>query len=210
MLLAWAESAYRNPGDPATPLRAALGRGVTVHDLVPAVPPPLRQDLHALLAAYRRDQHPRWAGHPVVLNPTFAQSEPLGGADADWIIDTTLWDLKTTTRPRDRLAESLLQLIGYGLSDTPDTYGITTLGLYSPPLARPSPGTSTPSCAAWGGKPDRWRPGDGSGLTFSACIGRNTPRRPDPRAPSARAWPGRAEAPGALLSSHLAPWRCSG
>lgn len=132
VILAWAESYYRSTRDPETSLRGALSRGATVHDLVSEVPAPVRQDLHALLAAYRRDQHPQWAGRPVVLNPTFAQSEALGGADADWTIADMLWDLKTTTRPRDRLAESLLPLVGYALSDTPDTSGITTLGLYFP------------------------------------------------------------------------------
>ena len=132
VILAWAESYYRSARDPETPLRGALSRGATVHDLVSEVPAPVRQDLHGLLAAYRRDQHPQWVDQGVVLNPTFAQSEALGGADADWIIADTLWDLKTTTRPRYRLEESLLQLVGYALSDTPDTYGITTLGLYFP------------------------------------------------------------------------------
>jgi hypothetical protein len=103
-----------------------------VHDLVSEVPLAIRQDLHALLAAYRRGQHPQWGGRAVVLNPTFAQSEVLGGADADWIIEDTIWDLKTTTTPQYRLEESLLQLVGYVLSDTPNTYGIETMGLYFP------------------------------------------------------------------------------
>jgi hypothetical protein len=62
------------------------------------------------------------------IGPTFAQSLPLGGADADLIYDGTLVDLKSTSQARIIGRDEVWQLIGYLLADTDDSYSIARVG----------------------------------------------------------------------------------
>jgi hypothetical protein len=65
---------------------------------------------------------------PHVLNPVFAGSRYVGGADADLILDHGLVEIKTTVNPRlDQ--QWLLQLLGYVLLDWDDEYEIDGLGV---------------------------------------------------------------------------------
>jgi hypothetical protein len=68
-------------------------------------------------------------GERLVLNPTFAGSIDVGGADADLIVDGCLLDIKTTINPRVE-AQFLYQLLGYVLLDYTNQYGINSVGLY--------------------------------------------------------------------------------
>jgi hypothetical protein len=68
------------------------------------------------------------AYHP---NPMFAGSAGIGGADADFVVGDTLFELKSTKRLNSTaLREGLLQLVGYCLLDYDDQYRIRKLGLY--------------------------------------------------------------------------------
>jgi hypothetical protein len=62
------------------------------------------------------------------IGPTFAQSGPLGGADADLIYDGTLLDLKSTSTARVLGRIELWQLLGYLFADTGDAYRIRQMG----------------------------------------------------------------------------------
>jgi hypothetical protein len=63
-----------------------------------------------------------------VLNPVFAGSTHVGGADADLILDRRLIEIKTTADAR--LDQGwLLQLLGYVLLDLDDEYRIDGLGV---------------------------------------------------------------------------------
>jgi hypothetical protein len=62
------------------------------------------------------------------IGPNFAQSLPLGGADADLIYDGILLDLKSTAQPRIVGRDELWQLVGYLLADTDDEYEIVRVG----------------------------------------------------------------------------------
>ena len=62
------------------------------------------------------------------IGPNFAQSLPLGGADADLIYDGVLIDLKSTAQARVVGREELWQLLGYLLADTDDEYEVAHLG----------------------------------------------------------------------------------
>lgn len=66
---------------------------------------------------------------PVHLNPTFAGSGDIGGADADLILNGCLLDIKTTIT-RKITNTMLYQLIGYALLDYEDKYHISELGFY--------------------------------------------------------------------------------
>ena len=68
---------------------------------------------------------------PYHPNPVFAGSSAIGGADADFIIATTVFELKTT-KALDAAAvrNALLQLLGYSLLDYDDEYEIRRVGVY--------------------------------------------------------------------------------
>jgi hypothetical protein len=62
------------------------------------------------------------------IGPTFAQSGPLDGADADLIYDGTLLDLKSTSTARVLGRIELWQQLGYLFADTDDAYRIRQVG----------------------------------------------------------------------------------
>ena len=66
----------------------------------------------------------------AILGPQFKGSKNVGGADADLILRTHLYDIKTTTNPRNGLPNTIRQLIGYVLLDWDDEYSIEGVGLY--------------------------------------------------------------------------------
>jgi hypothetical protein len=65
----------------------------------------------------------------AVLNPTFAGSNDIGGADADLIVDDCLIDIKATVLPKLD-ARWLYQLVGYALLDYEDVYHLRAVGIY--------------------------------------------------------------------------------
>ena len=68
---------------------------------------------------------------PYHPNPTFAGSSAIGGADADFIVATTIFELKTTkTLNAAAVRSALLQLLGYSLLDYDDAYEIRRVGIY--------------------------------------------------------------------------------
>ena len=68
---------------------------------------------------------------PTILNPTFDGSRDVGGADADFIIDGSLIDIKTSINPQIS-GDYLHQLLGYVLLDYTNQYQINSIGLYMP------------------------------------------------------------------------------
>jgi hypothetical protein len=65
-----------------------------------------------------------------LLNPTFAASRELGGADADLLVDDgLLLDIKAT-RKNTMSRRHLLQLLGYAFADWDDALGATRVGIY--------------------------------------------------------------------------------
>lgn len=64
-----------------------------------------------------------------ILNPTFAGSGDVGGADADLIVNGCLFDMKTTKQANVD-PNWLRQLIGYLLLDYDDTYHIDSVAIY--------------------------------------------------------------------------------
>ena len=77
------------------------------------------------------DRYDSWRGADAVLNPNFAGSADIDGADADLIADGCLWEIKTT---KQSAAEGkwLHQLLGYALLDYEDEYGVDRVGLLLP------------------------------------------------------------------------------
>lgn len=70
-------------------------------------------------------------GRPFVLNPTFAGSVDIGGADADLIVDGCLIDIKATVSAEMPAFKTWVhQLLGYVLLDYSDQYAINAVGFY--------------------------------------------------------------------------------
>lgn len=85
-------------------------------------------DLGALFALFY-DRYHSLLSRPSILNPIFAGSLDIGGADADFIVDGCLIDMKATISPQIK-ADFLYQLAGYVLLDYNDTYHINSVGIY--------------------------------------------------------------------------------
>lgn len=103
--------------------------GATIEDLL-ALPPQLWVDDLSTLSAAFADHYRALAGRPVRLNPTFAGSSEIGGADADLIVEGCLLDVKTTVDPKFTRTRVLYQLLGYALLDYEDEYAIDVVGVY--------------------------------------------------------------------------------
>ena len=87
-------------------------------------------DVAALARAFA-EQYVGWRGADATLNPTFAGSADVGGADADFIAENCLWEIKTERRPGRSWLD---QLLGYTLLDYEDTYAIDRVGVLLPRL----------------------------------------------------------------------------
>ena len=88
-------------------------------------------DVAALGAAFAT-QYPSWHGDTTaILNPKFEGSFDIRGADADFIADGCLWDIKTTIGKGGQ-GRYLYQVLGYLLLDYEDEYAIERVGLVFP------------------------------------------------------------------------------
>lgn len=112
---------------PGSPLNA-MGPTTTVDEFLGAIPDSWVEDL-AQLGQLFLDAFEDRFDRPAVLNPVFAQSRAVGGADADLISDGMLLEVKTTINPRIDGAW-IRQLLGYLLLDTVGEFDVKSLGLY--------------------------------------------------------------------------------
>jgi len=85
-------------------------------------------DLRQLSWRFIETQHDL-AHRPAQLNPTFAGSLDVGGADADLIVEDLLVDLKSSRNPLTK--EDLYEALAYLLLDYDDAFGIERVGLYA-------------------------------------------------------------------------------
>ena len=102
----------------------------TAAQLLDAIPAPLIADVSRLAGAFV-ERHTTWQGVSATLGPKFAGSPDVGGADGDLIVDSCLWDIKTTVQPRAKGAW-LHQLLGYLLLDYEDDHAIERAGFLFP------------------------------------------------------------------------------
>jgi hypothetical protein len=106
-----------------------LGADASLDDVLDLCPVGVPEDIAAMIALYCETQSELLRAESLRLNPTFAASRLLGGADADLILDGTLFDVKTSKRVRPQRPE-LWQLAGYVLADLDDQHHVDAVGLY--------------------------------------------------------------------------------
>ncbi len=131
LILAAFESVYR-AGARAWPPPYLVGQRPpdTADELLALVPDAWVEDAAALGSAFAA-RYPEWRGAEAQLNPNFEGSRDVGGADADFIADACLWDIKTTKKASAQ-GQWLRQLLGYVLLDYEDEYRLERVGLILP------------------------------------------------------------------------------
>jgi DNA-binding transcriptional ArsR family regulator len=90
-----------------------------------------RADLVTLLEAGIRDTADLYGAGTLHIDPVFALSSALGGADADVIADGVLIDFKASRARSVIGAPDVYQLVGYALADLYDWYGIASVGIHA-------------------------------------------------------------------------------
>lgn len=127
-LLGLLEELYRAGLEINSPL-FTLGPRATFNELLELPPQVWIDDLCALSRSFV-PHLPELRREPLILNPIFAGSSEIGGADADLISAGCLIDIKTTVDPKFTRTRLLYQLLGYVFLDYEDAYGIDSVGVY--------------------------------------------------------------------------------
>lgn len=125
-VLACFEQVFRTGGHPGNPLFSE--NAATAHALLALPPTDAIRDLEEISRGFqetRADLLPLAAS----LNPNFAGSPEVGGADTDLIVDRSLLEIKTLATPKIT-GKMLHQLVGYVLLDYEDEHDIAKVGFY--------------------------------------------------------------------------------
>ncbi|HKP51588.1 MAG TPA: hypothetical protein VJ183_02945 [Chloroflexia bacterium] len=118
------------PDSPFTGIALALAEKKSVEELLAIPQVELVEDLCAMSRLfYDKCAHLLSQTAVLNLNPNFAGSADIGGADADLIVDGCLIEVKTNIQPMMK-PEHLRQLAGYLLLDYDDDFDIRTVGIY--------------------------------------------------------------------------------
>jgi hypothetical protein len=134
-VLALYEQCYRTRPSPSWPLLQA-GLSAPLEQVLQLCPTEAIEDLRALTAAAVADLASDLTAAETVLNPQFAGSRHVGGADADLIVGRRLIEAKTTADANKALTAALRQVVGYVLLDLDDTYRLERVSLYFPRYRR--------------------------------------------------------------------------
>jgi hypothetical protein len=87
------------------------------------------QDVRNLSWTFYDNQN-KLIGLPATLNPKFAGSFDIGGADADLLFGPTLVEVKTVAKPDPgKMREAILQLLGYVMLDYNDEHEIRLISI---------------------------------------------------------------------------------
>jgi len=128
-VLALYEQFFRTLAAAASSPLLEVNGDASVDELLALAPQAAVDDL-AAMAALMYERLGDLIDSSAVLNPTFDGSVPIGGADADLIVDHVLLELKTTKQDKFERVDHVCQLLGYALLDYSNTYDITRVGVY--------------------------------------------------------------------------------
>jgi hypothetical protein len=140
VVLAQLESIYRTAGGwtPELPMKGPRVNRPENEPLLALAPDSVVQDVMNLSRSAGTTFRPvidtvRTAALPYFANPTFVGSLDIAGADADFIIGDTMFELKTTKKlDASAVRGALLQLTGYCLLDYDDRHGVRNVAVYFP------------------------------------------------------------------------------
>ena len=131
--LSWFEQHYRSGYVPPALEEFATRRSLNADDVLQTlyarIPDKVLEDVNGLM----RTVPNVWGADlklPFILNPAFEGSIDVGGADADWIVDSTLYNCKCVRNQRPFGRRLFLQGLGYVLLDYHDQYLINRVGWY--------------------------------------------------------------------------------
>lgn len=127
-VLALYEQCYRSLPNESWPIMR-LGPRARLADLIALCPDAALDDLVELSKLASVQARPIFDATEHHLNPTFAGSRLLRGADADVVADRCLFELKCSVKKKPQRQE-LWQLLGYVLADLDDLYKIEAVGFY--------------------------------------------------------------------------------
>jgi hypothetical protein len=126
-VLALLEECYRTGQVWPTSLLASIPRKTSADSMLAMIPAPWVADVSAVSRRATVQLDRRLSG-AAILNPTFAGSHGVGGADADLVLSGELIDIKATVNPRLD-AIWVLQLLGYTMLDWDDECSIDAVGI---------------------------------------------------------------------------------
>jgi hypothetical protein len=100
-----------------------------IDDLLALPTPEAVRDICEMSRAFRNSQQELLQRTPIVLNPTFAGSADVGGADGDLIAGHSLIEFKAS-KTELITSRDIFQLLGYACLDYANAYGIQRFGIY--------------------------------------------------------------------------------
>ena len=113
-------------------VRTGRNSGLTVRSCLGGLPPHLQPTVDdvAAIAASIPSMIPKGPMGAIYLNPTFSGSSDVGGADANMITGSTLWDIRTTAKRNPLTLDHIIQQVGYCLLDYYGKYQIQEIAWY--------------------------------------------------------------------------------
>lgn len=121
------DRAYRSGADLLDPWFDGLRLAATWEELLATVPDWAVVDVTAV-HDHNIANLEALAGTTVAVDPSFAGSAAVGGADGDVIVDGVLVDIKASKEPTLRLRD-LHQIVAYALLDWTDSFQLTDVGI---------------------------------------------------------------------------------
>ncbi len=129
VILAYFEALFRAGRSINSPLHT-LSQKATLQDLLNLPEPSFIKDVMDLSKSFYEDAKSLF-DKPCKLNPTFDGTNDIGGADADFILEDTLYEIKTVSDLNPScFREAIYQLLGYVLLDYSDSHHIRKIGIY--------------------------------------------------------------------------------
>lgn len=71
-----------------------------------------------------------YQGKGLTANPCFSSGGSVGGADANLIVEYTLWDIRTTAKASPLTLDCIIQQVGYFLLDSDNTHQLDKVCWY--------------------------------------------------------------------------------
>lgn len=90
---------------------------------------PTAEDVGGIVSSFKHvlSDH---KGKPLTANPCLASGGEVGGADANLIVEYTLWDIRTTAKANPLSLDSIVQQVGYYLLDFENKYQLDKICWY--------------------------------------------------------------------------------